>query len=245
MPHLWPIVTEPGTPLGRADASGASVDSRLQAVADSPGDAAQAGTPLSERTAVLAIGSNACLAQMHHKYIRATDRRTYVQVPAAVRGLDVGYASLVAGYGSVPATAVPSEGTAMIAVQFLDHEFVRQLDATETGYERLTFTPADGVTVKLPTGRVLDSVDVYVAAGGYLGAIGQPLLMGSGGGRVDQATMMARLLGSDPSSMRAVADAWVNVPADPFDVADGGELTRRLRDAIRASGLVQTNPFLP
>lgn len=241
-PTVWGIVRGNSLePLGEADAEGLSVDARLSAMS---------AAPLSERIPVLAIGSNACLAQMAHKYIRSDERLVYVQIPVAVSGLDVGYASIVAGYGAVPATAVPSApAPAMspdltIALQYLDADFVKQLDQTEIGYQRISVGAVHGVSVRTRDGERLEWVDVYVATGGVLGDDAGIWLLGDGVGRLDQAEVMGRLLGISRAEVAPMVANSVTVPDDPAAIADGGELTRLLRKAIAASDKVKNNGFV-
>jgi len=197
---------------------------------------------------VLAVGSNASVAQMQHKYVQEPRRFAYPQFFAAVTGLDVGYAPMVAGYGAVPATAVPHPGaTAQIAVQYLDETAVALLDATEGGYDRVRLSPSQGVQVVLPNGDSLDCVDVYVARGGYLGDSGGPWLLGSGPGRLDQRAVMARLLDetiANGQDVDGLVGELVAVPDEPELTADGTQLAELLRRGIDQLGCSTPSPYL-
>ncbi len=208
--------------------------------------------PLEERKPVLGIGSNASVAQMAHKFVRERRRFAYPQFIAEATGLDVGYAPIVAGYGAVPATAVPRPGaTVRLAVQFLDAATVALLDATEGGYDRVKVEPSQGVRVVLPNGDVLASVDVYVAREGYLSDEDGPWLLGAGPGpgpgRRDQRWVMARLLGAtgaDDQNVDALVERLVTVPADPVLCADGASLAELLRRGIDTMAPPTPSPYL-
>ncbi len=200
--------------------------------------------PMSGRTPVLAIGSNACIAQMSHKYISKNSRVAYPQIMAEVTGLDIGYAPTTARYGSVPATVVPRPNyTIQVAVQFLDEETLEELDATEGGSKRVTLSREQGVEVSLPNGGTLKSVEAYVASSGYLiHEDGSPWLLGEGDERLSQKNVMELLLEAASSRYDAytATNELVSVPEQLALCADGTQLSAVLREGIINLG--QTKP---
>lgn len=135
--------------------------------------------PMSQRVPVLAIGSNASVAQLRHK---ARSQHFPLLIPmfrAEVTGLAIGHATVLSHLGYVPAT-LRLEPTAQesLFVQFLDRRQLHELDATEIGYRRI-WLGADQVQIRLPSGETLGGGYAYAADGGYLAEAGRMILLRS------------------------------------------------------------------
>ena len=204
-------------------------------------------TPLAARFAVAAIGSNASLAQLAHKYIDAREPVVFAQRPVELNGVDVGYAPIAAGYGAVPATPVRRPGAVTrTVVHYLDAAQVERLDETEAGYVRVALAEFMHEATSRPLAA--GAVDLYVALAGYLADGDEPWLLGEGDGRLDQLGVVARLLGPGAGGRAEVArlvSDMVAVPADPAATADGSRLAALLVDAIALSGAERPRPDLP
>lgn len=126
--------------------------------------------PLSERTLVVAVGSNQTPQTIARKY-----RRSGHEVPVAtpfvrctVHDLAVGHVAHVAAPGYVPAAPYRAEGERMeLVATWFDDEQLAVVDATEPNYDRLRL-PAAQVPVHLATGERPEHVDVYASRWGVL-----------------------------------------------------------------------------
>ncbi|OIV38563.1 hypothetical protein BIV57_04710 [Mangrovactinospora gilvigrisea] len=132
---------------------------------------AEAGAPpLAARTPVLAVGSNAAPAQLHHKLAALPPAARAVPLcPVRADGLGVGVSAHIsrAGYISAAPFAAPGARAALTAT-WLDPEQLAAVDATELTYRR---RPARG-PVALPDGTALDGAFLYVHRTGVLAAEG-------------------------------------------------------------------------
>lgn len=85
--------------------------------------------------ALVAFGANASRAVLEEKL---GSRARVGGAPATLLGFDVAYSAHVSPYGAIPATLVPSPGTAVaVAVLRCDPAALEALDATEPNYERV------------------------------------------------------------------------------------------------------------
>jgi len=129
--------------------------------------------PMSQRVPVLAIGSNASVAQLRHKARSQHFPLLIPMVLAEVTGLEVGHAAKLVHLGYIPATVrFAPQAHEQLFVQFLDRQQLREMDATEVGYRRI-WLPAEQVPVRLDSGETLGGVYAYVADGGYLVEAGE------------------------------------------------------------------------
>jgi hypothetical protein len=136
---------------------------------------ARAGAaPLAARTPVLAVGSNASPAQLHHKLAGLPASAGAVPLcPVRAAGLGVGVSAHIsrAGYVSAAPFSAPG-GAAALTATWLDPEQLAAVDATELAFRRV---PAPGPVV-LPDGTVLAGAFLYVHRTGVLaGEDGRPL----------------------------------------------------------------------
>jgi hypothetical protein len=156
-------------------------------------------TPMSERIPLLAIGANACPAQLRHK---SQILRFPLHVPmlrARVRGLSVAHAAFMSHFGYVPATVTADpESSADAFMLMLDEHQLYGLDMTQTEYRRVLITSRDGFDIDVD-GIPLPAAYVYVAGSGPLRNPDdrQPVALHS------QPALMERLVNSS-SSLRAI-----------------------------------------
>lgn len=125
----------------------------------------------SERTPVLAAGSNQSFEQIARKYANVS---AVIPVQKAVlHDFDTVYAAHFAHYGSIPATYYASPGTVVAAhVLWLDDAQLARMHETERSY---SFDRLDGIRIEIPeTGEVLRTAWSYSAAVGCVNAGGAP-----------------------------------------------------------------------
>ena len=128
------------------------------------------------RVPVLAAGSNQSHEQLARKYGVLPG---HVEIPvqrAALHGFDAVYAAHLAGYGSVPSTFFPSEGTAVTTyVLWLDDAQLNRMHETERNY---TYDRLDAIRVEIDDGGgTLDSAYVYTARVGCVNVEGAPVAL--------------------------------------------------------------------
>ncbi len=125
--------------------------------------------PIEARVPVLAVGSNAAIAQMQAKFQAAGISCAMPLTWARVTGIRVGAAAIVSRWGYIPAAPVFEPGvTTRLAVNWLDPEQLRALDETETGYERRLVDDGDATRVELESGERLCTIGIYVSTSGVL-----------------------------------------------------------------------------
>ncbi|HET9381457.1 MAG TPA: hypothetical protein VFP69_11580 [Streptomyces sp.] len=175
-----------------------------------------------DRVPVLAVGSNACPAQLRHKTAEFGVTAPIPMVRAGVTGLGVGASAHVSrmGYVSASPFAAPAAVRELFLL-WLDPRQVGVIDASEGvplpgGNHDRVWLPAPEVTVDLADGTRLPGAYVYVSRHGVLhdGTPGSPrthpgqrplleeLLSGS--------PRLRELFGATPEefSARARADRW-------------------------------------
>ncbi|WP_246114161.1 hypothetical protein [Streptomyces montanus] len=127
-----------------------------------------------DRVPVLAVGSNACPAQLRHKMRQYEISSPIPLVKAKVAGIDVGVSAHVSGMGYVSASPFRARGfTRELFVTWLDPAQLAAVDASEGvqapsgAYDRVLL-PASDVPVELESGEVLDGAHLYVSRRGVL-----------------------------------------------------------------------------
>ncbi|MBY8888678.1 hypothetical protein K7472_28105 [Streptomyces sp. PTM05] len=226
--ELLPLRAD-GGPVGgwAVGGRGAGLDAVLR-------DAGVAGT--DERLPVLAVGSNACPAQVRHKLVLAGLPVAVPMSPLRVRGIAAGVSAHISLAGYVSASPYGSGvSVATLAVGWLDADQLAAVDATEPHYHRVT-VDGDAFPMTLPGGTRLPSAALYVHRHGVLALDGRTPLTAR-----DQPALLRRLLGAS-DALRALLgpdpDAWVaTVAADPAARAAGAEVFRREGWLLRPSGL--------
>jgi hypothetical protein len=127
-----------------------------------------------ERTAVLAVGSNASPAQLARKMALSGIRSPLPMVRARVTGIAVGVSAHVSRMGYVSASPVHAPGAVReLFVTWLDAEQLAVVDASEGvplpgGNFRRAWLPGSVARVELEDGRTLPGVHAYVNRRGVL-----------------------------------------------------------------------------
>ncbi len=125
--------------------------------------------PIEARIPVLAVGSNASISQMQHKFATAGISSVMPLTWAQVTGVRVGVAAMISRWGYVPAAPVFEPGvTSRLALNWLDPEQLAALDETERGYDRRLVVDGDGTQVELESGERLAGCGIYVPRRGVL-----------------------------------------------------------------------------
>ncbi|MGW7616998.1 hypothetical protein ACWGLG_14280 [Streptomyces antimycoticus] len=186
----WTVDTSPGE--GPKDGPEESPKVPLDAILTTLGH-----PPTATRHPLIAVGSNASPAQLHHKLSRPGHPATVPMVPVDVHGIAVGCSAHIARYGyvaSAPYTA-PGARTPLV-ISWLDAEQLAAVDATEyPNYRRVLLSGAEYPMV-LPSGERLGGAYLYVGERGVLmspDGTERPL---PGGG--DQSALLTRLLAGSP-----------------------------------------------
>jgi hypothetical protein len=125
--------------------------------------------PVEARVPVLAVGSNASISQMQHKFATAGISSVMPLTWAQVTGVRVGVAAMISRWGYVPAAPVFEPGvTSRLALNWLDPEQLAALDETELGYDRRLVVDGDGMRVELESGERLAGCGIFVPRRGVL-----------------------------------------------------------------------------
>ncbi|WNE98928.1 hypothetical protein PS467_28170 [Streptomyces luomodiensis] len=208
----WPVLTTPGGARSGERSGGRSGERNqgrqepLDAVLNRLGRA-----PTADRHPVIAVGSNASPAQLHHKLSGPGRPAAVPMVPVDVHGIAVGCSAHIGRYGyvaSAPYTA-PGARTPLV-VSWLDAEQLAAVDATEYPNYRRVLLPGAEYPMVMPSGERLRGAYLYVGERGVLvspDGTERPL---PGGG--DQSALLTRLLAGS-ARLRALLGpdpgAWV------------------------------------
>lgn len=127
-----------------------------------------------DRVPVIAVGSNACPAQLRHKMAEYEVSSTVPLVKATVTGLGVGVSAHVSLMGYVSASPYQAPGTVSeLFVSWLDEAQLAVIDASEGvpapagAYDRARL-PSDDFRIELESGELLPGAYVYVNRRGVL-----------------------------------------------------------------------------
>jgi len=199
--------------------------------------------PMEARVPVLAVGSNASIAQMEHKFSSAGISCVMPLTWANVTGVRVGVAAMISRWGYIPAAPVfEPDVTTRLAINWLDPEQLEALDETEIGYDRRLVVDDGHAHVELESGEHLGSCGIYVPRGGVLAepATGSPLDMPR-----SQVELIELLIGRGGRPVRRLAgdpEAFVAVATDK-------ERRRALAQALLTSpaldSVISTGPTRP
>ena len=130
---------------------------------------------LRERTAVIAIGSNAAPSRLDRKHRRFGLNGPLPIAAATVTGIDCVFAAGIASYGSIPATVTDAPGTIVTThLTLLDPDQLEAIDRSEgvpAVYDRI---PIDPEQVDCPDVGPLPRVEVYRTVGAPLCVAGTP-----------------------------------------------------------------------
>ena len=120
----------------------------------------------TDRTPVLAAGSNQSPEQLARKYGEMPDIGSIPAERGVLHHFDVVYAAHLARYGSVPATFQDSPGTIVtVFVLWLTEAQLRRMHETEGNY---SYDHLDGVCLMLQEGSVLTAAYAYTSKIGSL-----------------------------------------------------------------------------
>lgn len=167
--------------------------------------------PMARRCPVLAVGSNACPAQLRRKFEGAGRAQQVIPLTMVeVHGIDVGVSAHVSRPGYVPATPILRPGhVSHLFVLWLDDEQVRIMDATEPNYDRTALAHPD----VLLEDRFATRPSLYVSRHGRL--VDQ---MGRDRRLRPQPELIPSLL-EESERLRAIAGpdtaSWLQAMADP------------------------------
>ncbi|MDI3386032.1 hypothetical protein QIS99_07345 [Streptomyces sp. B-S-A8] len=157
---------------------------------------------LDRRHPVLAVGSNACPAQVAYKLARRSLGSDVPMLPVTVRGLGIGCSAHVGRAGYVAAAPYPDpDSTRTLVLSWLDDAQLAAVDATELPYYRRRWLDEGYLRGDGP------GAWVYTGERGVLaGPDGRPLAAG------EQEALLAGLLAGS-AALRALlgpdARAWV------------------------------------
>lgn len=219
----WRLVTDGAGPPGPR------LDDALRALG---------GPPAGPRHPVLAVGSNASPAQLHHKLTGRGLTAAVPMVPVRVRGVGVGCSGHIGRHGYVAAApyADPAADRVLV-ISWLDGGQLAAVDATELNYRR-ALLPGTGFPMSMPSGERLGGAYVYVSVHGVLAdpATGLPLPGGGDqhallSGLLAASAELRALLGPDPAS-------WVaRARADEAVRTEGRRILHGQGPLLSASGL--------
>lgn len=160
--------------------------------------AAEGVAPLSERTLVLAVGSNQTPETIARKY-RRSGRDIPVTTPfvrCTVHGLAVGHVAGIAAPGYLPAAPYRAAGERMeLVATWFDEEQLAVVDETEPNYDRLRVSTED-FPLTLATGQEPAHFDVYASHWGVIAQEHRPIPL-----RHRQQEMFDELVGLTGSSL--------------------------------------------
>lgn len=159
---------------------------------------AEGGSPVAQRTPVLAVGSNACPAQVRRKMAEAAVAAQVPITAVRVHGLAVGVSAHVSRVGYLPATSVSDPAAeSELWMVWLDSAALAAMDATEPNYRRVRLSSR--YPMHLTSGQPVTDGWLYLSRYGHLlNAAGEPRRL------TDQATLITSLLTEVPA-LRALA----------------------------------------
>ncbi|MBT2384363.1 hypothetical protein [Streptomyces sp. ISL-11] len=192
-----------------------------------------------QRHPVIAVGSNASPAQLHHKFTRRGLPTAAPMVPVRVRGVGVGCSGHIGLHGYVAAAPYHAPDAELtLVISWLDTAQLAAVDTTELNYLRVLL-PGDAFPMTMPSGERLGGAYLYVSVHGVLidRHSGRPL---PGGG--DQWALLGRLLAASPDLRGLLGPdpaSWVaRARADEAVRAEGKRI-------FRSQGLLLTGSGLP
>ncbi|MEU9286050.1 hypothetical protein AB0D57_15345 [Streptomyces sp. NPDC048275] len=127
-----------------------------------------------DRVPVLAVGSNACPAQLRHKMAEYEVSGTIPMVLARVRGIGVGVSAHVSPMGYVSASPFHAPGAVgALFLTWLDAAQLAVVDASEsvpvpTGAYDRAWLPSSDIRIELDSGELLPGAYIYVNRRGVL-----------------------------------------------------------------------------
>lgn len=200
------------------------------------GLAALGAPPLDERTPVLAVGSNADLAQVATKLEEVGAGGAVPLATVTVPRLRVGAVPMASSWGYVPAAPVlDADAEVGLTVGWWRADQLAAIDATEAGPYRRAPLPTGSTPVVSSTGAPVRRCHAYASTRGLLADhAGRPVDLGP------QADLLAWILAEVPALTRAAGGTPQGfVDRARIDAGFRREVARRLQ----AAGLVATHPW--
>ena len=121
---------------------------------------------VSERTPVLAVGSNQSPKQLAHKF-PSTD---WGEIPTSrvhLQDFDTVFSAHVTSYGSIAATLHPAPGTCVsLYVNWLNQRQLMAMHKTELLNKNYTYNQLDDIQIKVDAGPHLTAVNLYIGRRG-------------------------------------------------------------------------------
>ncbi len=121
---------------------------------------------VSDRTPVLAVGSNQSPVQLARKF-RGAEWGTIPTSRVHLSDFDTVYSAHITGYGSIAATLHPSVGTRVaLYVNWLTSQQLLAMHKTELTSENYSYGKLENIMVDTEAGPSLDSVFLYMGRRG-------------------------------------------------------------------------------
>jgi hypothetical protein len=202
------------------------------------GLAALGEPPMAERTPVLAVGSNADLAQVATKLDEVGAGGAVPMAAVAVPHLRVGAVPMASSWGYVPAAPVLDAQVELdvdLTVAWWTADQLVAIDATEAGPYRRVPLPTGSTPVVVSTGAPVRRCQAYASTRGLLADHGgRPRDLGP------QDDLLAWILAEVPALAQAVGGTPQGfVDRTRIDAGFRREVARRLQ----AAGLVVPHPW--
>ena len=199
---------------------------------------------LSDRTPVLAVGSNQSPSALAWKFSLPEDGPVPV-VRVRLKDFDSVYCAHFAGYGSVPATLHQAPGTTVtLFVNWLNAAQLARMHETEIRRGNYVYGHLDGVEMETEFGPKLTRIGMYLATFGALTLDGSPVALAE----VKAEGRRHPALGQRDLLARLVARIAPDVSIEDFvqrNMDDEAERLRR-RESLLASALTWADPrFTP
>lgn len=208
--------------------------------------------PMSRRTAVLAVGSNACPPQMVQKFHGSDVSTAIPTLRVRLTGYGVGFMPMISRHGYVPATLIKAPGLkSNVFLQFLDQQQLELLDKSEgVGVQRLRrrayqraairevmefiHYPSVGAEPRLE--GLIDGADAYVSTIGALAIDSRPVLSDNDQFGVERTEGPAHRVHTDSAGLLVCRNQGELV--DALD-EDNPSLAHAIRESL-SSGLSQS-----
>jgi len=130
---------------------------------------------LTDRTPVLAVGSNRAPEQLRRKF---GDHAVVPVTVARLAGHDVVYSAHMASYGSIPATLAPSPGTVVtVSLTWLTPAQLHHMHKTEAVGINYDYAVAEGLPIEPVAGRPSVPIGCYLGRRGAVVFDGAPLAL--------------------------------------------------------------------
>lgn len=187
------------------------------------------------RTPVLAAGSNQSHEQLARKYA-GISKHTEIPIQRGILSdFDSVYAAHLAGYGSVPSTFFPSDGTQVTTyVLWLDDSQLNRMHETERNY---TYDHLYDIKVRIEdSDELLSEAYAYSAKVGCIGHCGKPIAL-------REISALNRKLPSMSQVEILEHIRYRLAPEEPLDVFIGVHIANPELRAFRTSGLSEDAIF--